>query len=145
MKYFRIILIIFLILPVFSSNSTIFFLMAEDDSCDPRPPAKEGDQAPGDDHADDNYSVGDGFLFSYLLAPGSVILKTGRYREAQLLLGGVKFLDECSAEKLLKITPVLIIPSGGLNRREHDKTLQMKSAEKKCLLHVGRIYRIIEP
>jgi len=36
---------------------------------------------------------------------------------------------------ILKITPVMIIYSGGLNRREHDKTLQMKSADIKGKAH----------
>ncbi|MCP4147199.1 MAG: hypothetical protein GY757_05560, partial [bacterium] len=76
------------------------------------------------DHMDDNFSYFDGAVTEFNLAPHTVILKKGTWREALKLLGGLRFDGTGTARKLREITPLLIIPSGGLAEVRENKAFK---------------------
>jgi hypothetical protein len=97
----------------------IFFAQSADGGyCPPAPP--DGERAPGNDHGDDLCSYSDAVIKEYNLAPEAVIYTNGYYQEALKLYGGLKFDGNNTAEELIKITPFLVIPSGGLFGKEND-------------------------
>ena len=88
-------------------------------TCPYLPPA-EDNKNPGGDHGDDLFSYCSGFIKEYHLAPEAVIYTNGYYQEALKLYGGLKFDGNNTAEELIKTTPFLVIPSGGLFGKEND-------------------------
>ncbi|MGD2092848.1 MAG: CARDB domain-containing protein, partial [Candidatus Aminicenantes bacterium] len=90
---------------------------SNNDVCEPEPPT---DRIPGNDHGDDFFSYSNSVIKEYNLAPEAVIYKNGYYQEALKLYGGLKFDGNNPAQELIKITPFLVIPSGGLFGKEND-------------------------
>ena len=90
------------------------------DTCSPQPPEEEN-RGPGNDHGDDLFSYSDAVIKEYNLAPEAVIYANGYYQEALKLYGGLKFDGNNTAEELIKISPILIIPSGGLFGKENER------------------------
>ena len=89
--------------------------------CEPSPP----DEGPGGDQPDDNYSYFRGIIKEYNLVPEALIFTSGHWQAALKLFGGLEFdAANNTAEKLLKITPFLIIPSGGLMSMQNDSTFK---------------------
>jgi hypothetical protein len=91
------------------------------------------------DHQDDNFSFSTGSeVNEYKLAPEALIYKGGFYHEAVNLFGGLIWDGENSAEELLRISNVLIIPSGAMYSRENDSTL--KNILEEYVRRGGRSY-----
>ncbi|HLP48968.1 MAG TPA: hypothetical protein VK469_23710, partial [Candidatus Kapabacteria bacterium] len=89
------------------------------DGCEPSPP-----EVPGGDQPDDNYSYFRGIIKEYNLAPEALIFTSGHWQAALKLFGGLEFDENNTAEKLLKVTPFLIIPTGCLMSMQNDSTFK---------------------
>jgi len=93
-----------------------------DEGCESDPPA--GDEGPAGDKPDDNYSYFRGIIKEYNLAPEALIFTSGHWQEALKLFGGLEFDKNNTAEKLLKVTPFLVIPTGALSSVEYNSTFK---------------------
>jgi hypothetical protein len=89
------------------------------DGCEPDPP-----EGPAGDRPDDNYSYFRGIIKEYNLAPEALIFTSGHWQDALKLLGGLEFDENNTAEKLLKVTPFLVIPTGALISMEYNSTFK---------------------
>ncbi|MCX6580274.1 MAG: hypothetical protein NT166_08820 [Candidatus Aminicenantes bacterium] len=89
------------------------------DGCEPDPP-----EGPAGDQPDDNYSYFRGIIKEYNLAPEALIFTSGHWQAALNLLGGLDFDENNTAEKLLKVTPFVVIPTGALSSMENDSTFK---------------------
>jgi len=118
MKRFKLITILTIGLIAVLFNAFLFALPADNDTCSPPPP--DDNRGPGNDHGDDLVSYSAGVIKEYNLAPEAVIYLNGYYKEALRLFGGLKFDGNNPAQELIKTTPFLVIPSGGLFGKEND-------------------------
>ncbi len=91
-----------------------------DDGCEPDPPS----EGPVGDQPDDNYSYFRGIIKEYNLAPEALIFTSGNWQAALKLFGGLEFDENNTAEKLLKVTPFVIIPTGGLMSMQNNSTFK---------------------
>jgi ligand-binding sensor domain-containing protein len=119
MKRITLIIILTIGLIAVLFNALLLALPADNQTCSPQPP-EDANRAPGNDHGDDLSSYSDAVIKEYNLAPEAVIYTNGYYQEALKLYGGLKFDGNNTAEELIKITPFLVIPSGGLFGKEND-------------------------
>ena len=119
MNKFKLITILTIGLIAVVFNAFLFALPADNDTCSPQPPAEES-RGPGNDHGDDLLSYSKAVIKEYNLAPEAVIYTNGYYKEALRLFGGLKFDGNNPAQELIKTTPFLVIPSGGLFGKEND-------------------------
>ena len=103
---------------------TILSLAIYSQSNDTTCPPPRNPSSPGGDHADENLSYST-VIYKMPGITNTLILLSGFYKEADSLLNGTFFEMPETAENLLKISPVLVIPSGGLVGRENDATLKV--------------------
>ncbi|MCP4156357.1 MAG: hypothetical protein GY757_52075, partial [bacterium] len=98
-----------------------------DDKCpkDEKCPKEEA----GGDVTDDNFSFSSGVLSDYRMAPNTLILARGFYKEAEKLFGGLQFDGVNSPQKLLRVSNIMIIPTGALFHSENDATLKHTISE----------------
>ena len=106
-----------------SSSTTNRMSMSSDnnaaDFCTPPPPEDPG---PGADNPDDNESMSSGITRIYNLAPRSLVLKRGYWQEAAKLFGGLLFDGNNSAEELIQVSKVLVIPTAALSQVYGDSS-----------------------
>ena len=103
---------------------TILSFAVHSQSNDSTCPAPRNPSSPGGDYADENLSYSTG-IYKMPGISNTLILLNGFYKEADSLLNGTFFEMPETAENLLKISHVLVIPSGGLFGRENDGTLKV--------------------
>jgi hypothetical protein len=111
---FKKLLFIFLLLIIISITAF------GQDYCEVLPPPG----SPGGDGCDDNVSFSNGNTIQYSFGNKYLIYMNGYFEEANKLFGGNYFEVTYSPEQLLKASPVLIFPTGGLFGMENDSTLK---------------------
>jgi len=84
---------------------------------------------PGNDHGDDSFSSAGGSITQNNLDSNAIIYMNGYFEELNALIGGVFFEGAESPQKLLEISPVIVIPSGGFFGKEHDSSLKIVLSE----------------
>ncbi|HLP46035.1 MAG TPA: hypothetical protein VK469_08815, partial [Candidatus Kapabacteria bacterium] len=102
---------------------TILFLTihlpSAENKCNPSTPS-----SPGGDQPDENFSYSNG-NYNTPDITDVLIFENGFYREADSIINGIFFNMPETAENLLKNSPVLVIPCGGLYGRENDSLLKI--------------------
>lgn len=88
------------------------------------PPNKDLVNKCGNDTPDDNHSFSSGLLSDYRIPCKALILRSGHYHEMASLIDGLFFEPPESAENLIKVSKVMVLPSGSLAGREHDSVLK---------------------
>ena len=86
---------------------------------------KPGLGSPGRDAADDNFSFASGVSNQFSIKFNPLIFSNGYSELMNNLLSGLYFTSPESPEKLLKASPIIVIPSGGLFGKENDTTLRI--------------------
>jgi len=85
--------------------------------------------SPGNDHADENASFSSENITGFSINSNALVYMNGYFEEMNALSGGVFFEGVEPAQKLLDVSPLLIIPSGGLYGKEYDTALKLILAE----------------
>jgi hypothetical protein len=96
------------------------YSQSNDSTCHP----PRNPSSPGGDNTDENFSFSEG-TFKTSGINNTLILVSGFYKEADSLINGIFFDMPEIARNLLKISPVLVIPSGGFYGKENDTLLKI--------------------